>query len=213
MESGFIVVAVNYRLAPENKFPAAVLDSMQALQWLHDNALKLGVDARKVFVAGESAGGNLAVSTVINSVTSENNVKYPIAGLVSIYPALDPELKRASHFEYSNLSGTLKLETMQWFWDLYLNTKEDENNYLAAPLKAKTMSLQRFPKTYLLLAKYDILLDEGLELAKLLTENGVDVDMLIYNNTVHGFFGRYGFYSGQEALIRVSSWLKSIADK
>ena len=117
-EGRYIVVSVDYRLAPEHKFPAAVNDSILAFRWVLSNALKWGGDNNSIVIGGENAGGNLAIATVISAMSKigDKLVKnYAIIGLLVIYPCLDHGIYTESHFKYRDLNGLLSLTQMQWY--------------------------------------------------------------------------------------------------
>lgn len=203
--TGFLVVSASYRLAPENKYPAPVEDIVSVLRWMQTSQQLrtiYGGDNDRIFLAGESAGGNLvAAVAAINADEQKTPAKLAknIRGLLLVYPCLEHGVLRDSHFRYSHTNGVLTLKQMQWFWSLYLTDQvKDCQNYTACPLRTPPKLLRRFPPTSIILAKHDILLDEGIEFANRLHNNKVQVDVIVYNSTVHGFFGRYG--PGGEAL-------------
>ena len=187
-----VIVSVEYRLAPENKFPAAIEDGVSALNWLihGDGINKFGGDKSKIILIGESAGGAIAasVSAVHHSQTLRS--ESPVNGLILIYPTLDHGIYRDSHFKYNKVNGLLSLEQMIWFWTLYLDEEHrDCHDYRACPLRISDSLLSKFPETLIILAKYDILLDEGLQFNKRLENNGVPSTAIVYNDTIHGFLG------------------------
>jgi acetyl esterase len=209
---------VNYRLAPENKFPAAVHDVLDALDWTYKNIESYGGDKSHIYISGESAGGNLAISLVaINSQTKVlNKYRKPIkiAGLFVAYPCVEYNGSYRSNREYKDFAGFLTLDQMNHFWNLYFNdTKKDALNYLAAPIHIPSDLLAKFPPTLFVLAKYDILFDEGLKFSERLRENKIDVKVLSYNNTVHGFFGKNGFGPGIKAVDDVVLYMKTRTEK
>ena len=187
-----VVVSVEYRLAPENKFPAAIEDGVSALNWLlyGEGINKFGGDKSKIILMGESAGGAIAASIAALHYSQTLRSESPIKGLILIYPTLEHGIYRDSHFKYSNINGLLSLEQMIWFWTLYLDENDrDCHDYRACPLRISDSLLSKFPETLLILAKYDILLDEGLELRRRLDLNGVKSTAVVFNDTIHGFLG------------------------
>ena len=188
----FVVVSVDYRLAPEDKFPAAILDAVDALQWTKQSIQEYGGDPNLVYLSGESAGGTIA--TALTAVTLDPAWTNPatatnIEGLFLAYPCLDHGVYLDSHFRYSNSFALLTLKQMQYFWSLYLNDQAiDSLDYRACPMRTPDNILKNFPKTYIILAKNDILLDEGLKFSERLKSVNVSVETTVYNDMYHGFF-------------------------
>lgn len=188
----FIVVSVDYRLAPENKFPAAINDAMDALQWTKRSIENFGGDPNLVYLSGESAGG--AIATALTAVTLDPTWTNPetavdIKGLFLAYPCLDHGVYLDSHFRYSDSFALLTLKQMQYFWSLYLEDQaNDSRDYRACPMRTPDSILNRFPQTFIILAKNDILLDEGLKFSDRLRSVNVPVETTVYNDVYHGFF-------------------------
>jgi acetyl esterase len=224
----FIVLNADYRLAPEDKFPAGVNDASAVLRWVKRSIEKYGGDPAQIFVSGESAGGNIAAAiTAINydpvyagqsdqlqqlegSIPFEQSERVDIKGLVLFYPCLEHGVYRDSHFRYSETFPLLTLKQMQHFWSLYLNDQhKDSQDYRACPLRTPKKILLQFPKTLIVLAKHDVLLDEGLEFARYLDELEVSVETIVYNNMVHGFFAKRGM-STEDQTIEICKKIKSM---
>ncbi|CAM9094753.1 unnamed protein product, partial [Ectocarpus fasciculatus] len=189
--TGYIVVSVEYRLAPEHEFPAAVHDGTRALQWLFLNIHSFGGDKSKVVIGGESAGGNLAASTIIGHITQEGPREGHIIGYLGVYPCLDHGSYTESHFKHRHTSGFLTLSQMQWYWALYLGQDQSmkAQDIRACPARAPDHILRQFPKTFMVLAGQDVLLDEGVNFVQKLKDNNVKADYYTYEGTIHGFFG------------------------
>ena len=192
--TGYIVVNVDYRLAPENKFPDGVNDAVDALIWTKTYIKNYGGDAEKVYLSGESAGGTIATATTAvnydNTIT-DSSKKVNIKGLFILYPCLEHGVYRDSHFRYSNTFALLTLKQMVYFWSLYLNDQsKDALDYRACPLRTPSNILEQFPPTLIVLAKNDILLDEGLAFESLLQNAKVSVKKIIYDDVFHGFFAK-----------------------
>jgi acetyl esterase/lipase len=134
-EGQLIVISVDYRLAPEHKFPAAVDDAITATQWIADNARSLGVDASRLAVGGDSAGGNLAAVVAISARDGNGPA---IAGQVLIYPATDFAMTHPSHSE-PETSILLTHSVIRWFRDHYLNNAADIHDWRASPARARTL--------------------------------------------------------------------------
>ena len=190
----FIVVNVDYRLAPENPFPAAVNDAAEVLQWARRSIAEYGGDPTKIYLSGESAGGTIATSvTALNQdpvFTSPAN-KVEIKGLFVLYPCLDHGVYLDSHFRYSNSFPLLTLKQMQYFWSMYLTDQAvDAADYRACPMRTPDKFLKNFPRTLIVLAKHDILLDEGLKFGRRLINSKVPVETIVYDRMHHGFFAK-----------------------
>ena len=192
--TGYIVVNVDYRLAPENKFPDGVNDAVDALMWTKTYIKNYGGDAEKIYLSGESAGGTIATATTAvnyDSMITDTSKKVDIKGLFILYPCLEHGVYRDSHFRYSNTFALLTLKQMMYFWSLYLNDQwKDALDYRACPLRTPRNILEQFPPTLIVLAKNDILLDEGLAFENLLQDARVPVKKVIYDDVYHGFFAK-----------------------
>lgn len=189
--TGAVVASVEYRRAPESPFPAPLEDCYAALQWLAAEAPGLGRDPARIVLIGDSAGANLAAATTL--LTRERG-GHTIAHQILLYPCLYPaeESPFASYRE--NAAGfSLTAASMEWFWSLYLARPDDSQNPLAAPLRAK--DLAGLPPATVVTAELDPLRDEGIAYAKNLRRAGVDVDLLQYPGTIHGFFWMAGHLS------------------
>ncbi len=176
------VISVDYRLAPEHKFPAAADDSIAAADWIVRNAARLGVDTSRLAVAGDSAGGNL--SAVVALHMRDNGgpklklqaLIYPSADMTTVYPSYE------THAEQLPLTRV----TMDWFIDLYLNKRDvDANDWRASPLRAK--SLAGVAPAFVITAGLDPLRDEGEAFAARLKESGVPVTTKRFEGQIHGF--------------------------
>lgn len=183
-QSGSTVISVDYRLAPEHKFPAAVDDCFAATQWAAAYAAELGGDPQKVVVAGDSAGGNLAA---VVALLARDQGGPPIAGQVLIYPITDymPEFES---YRRNGQDYFLTTETIDWFWEQYLNHADEGRDWRAAPLRAT--DLRGLPPALILVAEYDPLIDEGLAYTDRLEAAGVRVSRIVCNGQIHGFIRR-----------------------
>jgi acetyl esterase len=177
-----IVVSVDYRLAPEHKFPVPVEDSYAALQWVSENAAALNANASNIVVGGDSAGGNLAAAMTLKSREENGPV---IAGQVLIYPVTALSYDSPSYGEFKEGFG-LDRDLMIWFGNYYIRNEEDAKNVLVAPILAE--DLRNLPPAYVLTAEFDVLRDEGEAYAERLREAGVYVETSREEGLVHGFF-------------------------
>ena len=204
-EGQLIVVSVDYRLAPEHKFPAAVDDAITATTWIAGNARQLGIDASRLSVGGDSAGGNLAA---VVAIAARDGNGPAIASQVLIYPAIDFAMTHPSHSE-PETSLLLTHSVIRWFRDHYLNGAADVHDWRASPARAKT--LVGLPPAYVLTAGADPLRDEGDEYAKRLKEAGVPVTYRTFPGQFHGFFtmGKL-LQQANVAASEIGVWLKAL---
>jgi acetyl esterase len=178
-----VVVSVEYRLAPEAKFPAAPEDCYAATQWVSREADELGIDVTRIAVAGDSAGGNLAA---VVALMSRDRGGPSLIHQLLIYPVTDNRFDTTSYKDNGN-GYFLSANMMRWFWHHYLESEADGENPLASPLRAGDLS--GLPPATVLTAEYDPLRDEGRAYAKRLEEAGVATTYTNYPGVFHGFFG------------------------
>jgi acetyl esterase len=176
-----LVVAVDYRLAPEHKFPAAVDDCLAAYRWLRTAGGAIGVDAARVAVAGDSAGGNLAA--VVSQLAAAGAAPVP-ACQVLIYPALDFSFDTDSHRELAD-GHVIPRDRVVWYAEQYLRGEADKADLRASPLRAPSLAGQ--PPTMIVTAGFDPLREEGRVYADRLRTAGVDVVYREYPGQIHAF--------------------------
>ena len=204
-EGQLIVIAVDYRLAPEHKFPAAVEDVVTATKWVADNARQFGIDASRLSVGGDSAGGNLAAVVAISARDGNGPA---IAGQVLIYPGTDFAMTHPSHSE-PETSILLTHSVIRWFRDNYLNGAADVDDWRASPARVK--DLTGLPPAYVLTAGADPLRDEGDEYAHRLKEAGVPVTYRTFPGQFHGFFTMGKLLQRANVAAReIGDWLKAL---
>jgi acetyl esterase len=190
-----IVVAVEYRLAPEHPFPAAVDDAFAALGWVHDHAAELGGDPDRLAVAGDSAGGNLAAVTALRA-RDEGGPR--LVFQVLVYPATNlADFDTASHEAFRE-GYLLSRPFMELNRRRYLPLEGQRRNPYASPLFAEDVS--RLPSALIITAQFDPLRDEGEAYAHRLRAAGVPVKISRYDGVVHGFFGVSAFRKGRRAV-------------
>lgn len=178
-----LVVSVNYRHAPEHKFPAAAEDAYAATRWVGEHAAEIGGDGERIAVAGMSAGGGLAATTALMA----RDRGAPHIGLQVLWvPVLDYNFETNSYHQNAEGYG-LTRRGMQWFWENYLSSPADGANPYASPLRAPDVS--DLAPALVLVAEYDPLLDEGRAYADRLRAAGVPVELCYYEGMVHGFLG------------------------
>jgi acetyl esterase len=179
--SGCAIVSVDYRLAPESRFPAAFEDSLAACRWVAANASKLHIDANRLAVGGDSAGGNLAAAVAIAARESGD---LPLRYQLLIYPATD----QVDHFPSRTSNGRgylLTANTMRYFHDHYIIEESHDLDWRASPLRASRHN--DLPPALVLTAGYDPLLDEGRAYAKALTDAGTPCSYVCFERQIHGF--------------------------
>ena len=181
--AGCVVVSVDYRMGPEEKFPAAVDDSWAALLWTAENAASLGVDPNRLAVGGDSAGGNLA-GVVALMARDAGAPKLVMQSLV--YPVGDYRLIAESYKTYGEGYGVLTDKAMVWFQNHYLRNLDDANDWRASPLLAK--SLKGVAPAVITAAECDVLYDDGVQYREALEAAGVPVQYTLYPGVIHGFF-------------------------
>ena len=193
--AGCIVASVDYRLAPETKYPAAAEDSYAALVWLAANAARLGIDPRRIAVGGDSAGGNLSTAVALMARDRKGPA---LAAQILIYPVTDHNLDTSSYHE--NATGyVLTREAMRWFWRHYLVREEQGKEPLASPLRAA--SLAGLPPALVITAACDPLRDEGEAYAARLRDAGVPVTLTRYDGMFHGFIRMTRFLDKARAAV------------
>ena len=179
--AGCAVVAVDYRMAPEHRFPAAVDDCLGATRWLRESAGRLGLDPARMAVGGDSAGGNLAA---VVAIAERDAGAPPLALQLLIYPATDQRRGAPSHT--TNGQGyVLTKQTMDYFHDYYIDDAAHDLDWRASPLLHPDLS--RLPPAFVLTAGYDPLRDEGLQYAQRLTEAGTSSTLVNFERQIHGF--------------------------
>lgn len=179
-KSGMAILSVDYRLAPEHKFPAAVDDAQSAVVWAHRNAKELGIDPGRLAVAGDSAGANLA------AVVAQRGI-VPLKYQVLIYPTVDMSM-RFPAIDRNAVGPTLTKVMMKWFVDHYLRDEKDVVDPSASPILAPDGVLAGVAPALIITAEFDPLCDDGEEYGKRLAKNGVNASVVRFNGTLHGFF-------------------------
>lgn len=195
--TGAVVVSVDYRLAPEHPFPAALDDAWTVLTWLHEHAHELGADPDRLAVAGESAGANLAAAAARRAHADPGAAHPRLRAQLLAYPALDGALATASYDELGTGFG-LTRDQMRWYWDAYAPggaARAPE----ASPLRAP--DLAGLPAAVIVQAELDPLLDDGLDYAQRLRAAGVDADVHVWPGMVHGFLRYRGLLDDAHAAL------------
>jgi acetyl esterase len=176
-----VVVSVDYRLAPEHRYPGAVEDYLAAVAWTHAHATELGADPTRIAVAGDSAGGNLAAIAAQHA----RLVGPPLRFQLLVYPVTDHEFVSVS-MEENAVGYYLTRDMMRWFYDLYLNDPAEGAEPMVSPLRAA--DLTGLAPAFVITAEYDPLRDQGRGYAEAMRDAGNAVTATTYDGMFHGFF-------------------------
>jgi acetyl esterase len=200
------VVSVEYRLAPEHRFPAAIEDAWDSVEWTFEHQVDLGMQKPCIAVGGDSSGGNLAAVAALRA----RDVGLPLYFQLLVYPVADCHSDTASYHEFANGYGFTRNE-MQWFLDHYLNSPADRENPTASPLLSRDLS--GVAPALVITCEYDVLRDEAEAYADRLRAAGVPVRCSRYDGLIHGFY-RMGavFRRSQLALDESASALRTAFD-
>jgi len=201
---GHAVLSVDYRLAPEFAFPEPLNDCIVALRWAYSHASELGIDASRIAVGGDSAGGNLAAAVA-------NLQPVPLKFQMLIYPVTDAT--RSSQSYQDNATGyRLTANGMKWFCDHYLSGSiGSPTDPRVSPLFADAVTLASAPPAIVITAEYDPLRDEGEQYAHRLLEAGVACSLTRYYGQIHGFFSMSHFVDDGAAAITQAATATRIA--
>ncbi len=198
-----VVISVDYRLAPEHKFPIAADDSFAATRWVAANAASLNIDAKRLAVGGDSAGGNLAA--VVALMAAEQGAP-DVRAQVLIYPVVDLRMKYDSYVRVG-AGYTLTTGSMEWFRDHYLNAPGEVNDWRASPCLAKNHAAS--PPAFLVTGGLDPLCDETAAYAELLRKAGVEIQFHYCPGQMHGFVGAKGIIKQADMVIdEIGAFLK-----
>lgn len=181
-----LVASVDYRLAPEHRFPAGLEDCFAAVSWIAEHAATLGGDGRPIAVVGQSAGGNLAAALTL---LARDRGMPEISRQILIYPVTDSTSETSSYRDFAT-GYWLTRDSMQWCWSLYVDSPLDAEAPLASPLRAA--DLTGLPPALVVTAEYDVLRDEAEAYAARLERAGVPVQLTRYGGMVHGFWSCRG---------------------
>ncbi len=200
---GGVTVSVDYRLAPEHKFPKAADDSFAAMQWVAKNAASLNVDASRMAVAGDSAGGNLAA---VVALMSAQNGGPKLRAQVLIYPVADLRMNYGS-YQTAGEGYTLTKGSMEWFRDHYLNSRDEANDWRVSPILATHHA--QTPPAFLVTGGLDPLADETAAYADVLRKAGVETNFHYCPGQMHGFVGAKGIIRQADMIIEeIGAFLK-----
>ncbi|MGV9322008.1 alpha/beta hydrolase [Streptomyces sp. NPDC003660] len=205
--SGWAVFSLEYRLAPENPYPAALDDCLDAFAWLRRAATGLGCDPHTIAVGGDSAGGNLAAALCLK--LRDLGLARPVSQVL-VYPAVDDAFATPSWTEFAD-APLLTSADARWFWEQYLGPDHgDEVDHYAAPMHAE--SLRDLPPALVLTAEVDPLRDDAELYAERLRRDGVEVTLTRCAGVFHGFFTEVGVFARtDEAISQVARHLRGVA--
>ncbi len=203
LEAGCLVIAIDYRLAPESKYPAAAEDCYAATCWAAAHAAEIGGDPGRIAIGGDSAGGNL--SAVVAQMARDRSGPDLCFELL-VYPVTNHDYSTLSYAE--NAEGYfLTRSSMEWFWNHYLSEASEGQNAYASPLRAD--SLAGLPPALVITAEFDPLRDEGEAYAEKLRQAGVPVTCTRYDGQIHGFFSFFQLIdSSKEAVQEAAGCLR-----
>ena len=177
--TGCVIFSVDYRLAPEHKFPVPLNDFYRALCWVAEHAAALGIDVKRLAVGGDSAGGNLAAAAAL---MARDQAGPALAHQLLLYPALDFAFDTASYQRYAQ-GHSLTREAMRFCWSAYLNEPAEGAQPYAAPLRST--SLKDLPPATVLVCEFDPLHDEGVTYAQRLRDDGVAAECVQLDGMIH----------------------------
>jgi len=202
--AGVVVVSVDYRLAPEHKFPTPVEDCYAATKWVAANAALIGGDSTRVAVGGDSAGGNLSAAVALMARDRGGpSLKFQLL----VYPVTDHNLNTGSY--RANGEGYLLTKAgMDWFWNHYIGKPGDDANPYMSPLRAANLS--NLPPALVITAEFDPLRDEGAAYAEKLKGAGNKIAYTDYKGAIHGFFSLgYMFKLGRDVMAEACAALRT----
>jgi len=208
--SGCAILSLDYRLAPENKYPAALEDVYDTIKWTAKNAHRWGLDSERIAVGGDSSGGNLAAAVTL---LCRDRGGPALSFQLLVYPALDHLYQNKSFQRFGNgLLSALSREDVTWFHQLYSNTPKELDLPYLSPLRAA--SLVGVPPALLVQAEIDPLFQEGAEYADRLAAAGVPVERKILPGMFHGFWRAAGVLEeARNALDDAAKWMRRVGNR
>ncbi len=207
--SNAIVVSVNYRLAPENPFPAGIHDVYNVLQWIYENAKSINGDASRICIAGDSAGGN--ISAAVSQMARDKGGPH-ITSQILIYPSTNIYKLNTKSWSNFGMDYNLTRENFEKFISLYIPKSEDRKNEYASPLLSE--NFKGLPNTLIITAEFDPLRDEGEAYGSKLKDANVDVTFIRFKGVTHGFLSMDKITKkSDEALNEISTYLQKQFNK
>ncbi|MGP4072091.1 alpha/beta hydrolase [Piscibacillus sp. B03] len=208
-ETKRIVVSVDYRLAPEYRYPTPLEDCYKVLEWVYANPIEIDGDVTNITVGGDSAGGNLATAV---SMLAKDREGPPVKAQVLVYPVTNLSYDTSSYEEFAEGYG-LDRGFMQWFGKHYVRDEDDYYNPYIAPLTCEDLS--GLPSSIVIVAENDVLRDEGLAYARRLKEAGVRMDAKLELGMVHGYFTNVVFFEDRirQTVKKINQFLTEVNDQ
>ena len=182
-DSGAVAIFVNYTPSPEARYPVAINEIYAATRWVAENGAQIGVDGKRLAIAGNSVGGNMA--TVVALMAKAKGTP-ALRAQVLFWPVTNANFENASYDKYAN-DHFLTKGMMKWFWDAYTSDAKQRQEIYASPLLATPEQLKGLPPTLIQTAENDVLRDEGEAYARKLDAAGVSVVATRYNGMIHDF--------------------------
>ena len=203
LEADCVVVSVDYRLAPEHKFPAGVDDAFAALAWVGQHAAEFGGDASRLAIGGDSAGGNLAA---VCAILARDSGGPRLCFQLLVYPRTAPNEEFPSHHAFAE-GHMLTRRSILWFHEHYRASAADRNDFRYAPLIHPDLS--RLPPALVIVGECDPLRDDGIAYAKKLNDSGTPAELALYDGMIHPFLSLGGVLdAGRHALTRSAQALR-----
>ncbi|WP_333896562.1 alpha/beta hydrolase [Mixta calida] len=205
VESGAAAVFVNYTPSPEAHYPVAINQAYAATRWVAEHGKEIGVDGKRLALAGNSVGGNMVAAVALQAKQQHAPaIRYN----VMLWPVTDARFDTASYDQFQN-GYFLTRNMMKWFWDAYTTNESERNNILASPLRATSEQLKGLPPTLIQTAELDMLRDEGEAFGRKLDAAGVEVTVTRYNGLIHD----YGLLNGLSNVPAVRTALRQAAEE
>lgn len=194
--TGYTVVLVNYRKAPEYPYPAPADDCWTALKWVDEHRAELAASGAPLVIGGDSAGGNLSAAMTLRAREQDGpKIDYQVL----VYPVTDADFTRPSYLDPEN-QLMLTTETMEWFWDHYAPAERRAEQDVS-PLRAA--SLADLPDALVVIAEHDVLRDEGEAYAQRLAEEGVNVESVLFEGQMHGFISMFNILPSSAEVVEL----------
>jgi acetyl esterase len=180
--SGMIVVGVDYSLAPEARFPVALEQVIGVVHWLREHGASIGIDTSRIALGGDSAGGNLSITTALS--LRDAGYADAVRGLLLIYPALDDGASPEALRQFGGPGNVLTGDEIKWFWNHYTGGVSQHDNPLACPARAR---LEGLPPVCMTIPECDVLTEQCLQMVDRLEAAGVDTSATVYPGATHSF--------------------------
>jgi len=181
VHSGVAAVFVDYTRTPDAVFPRAINEILAATKWIAAHGNEIGVDGKRLAIAGNSVGGNM---TAVTAIRAKESGGPDIRGLVLLWPIVDANFETASYKQFGR-DRFLTTSTMIWMFDMYVKDRAKQKQVYASPLNASIEQLRGLPPTLIQVAENDVLRDEGEAFGRKLSEAGVKVTTIRYNGVIH----------------------------